>query len=602
MPSTVDVFVNGRPVASEQVPPGPFSIDRLPVLTGAGQLQVVVTDALGRQQIITQPYYSGTALLREDLAEYSVELGSVRQDYGKHSFSYGDAIGVAAYRRGISNTLTAGARAEAQGNGIYALGGDAAWQTGQAGILTAQLAAGGDGSQAGVLAGVGVERSGPTVSAFAQLQYASRDFLQSGMSELLYTPKQRTFAGLGFNLGQYGNAQLAYGRQSYYDADTVGTVGLNYSIGLGTLGYLGLYASYSAADTSDTNLLLTWSMPVGDRRTVSASLQRSSTPSAYGGGVEGEVTFQRDLPVGRGLGYRASLSTAERQDASLAYQGSAGIATIDYSRRDGESGLRLGAAGALAVTGAGVMPARQLNQSFAVVQVADYPGPDGLRRQPAGRAHRRARSRAGRRRCARTRTTPSASTRPRCRWTAAWRSRRSRVTPAYRSGALVRFPVERALAATMRVLQADGTPVPAGATARLGTASFPVVLDGLLYVEGLHDTARLQVEWNGGQCTVEARRPAGNDPVPDLGDAAMQVARASPRVAAGAGASRRRRAWLTAALAFLLWGSPQVVRAAADCSITAVSVNFGVYDPVATARGRLDRHDHRHLPPRRQGS
>ena len=224
-------------MASEQVPPGPFSIDRLPVLTGAGQLQVVVTDALGRQQIITQPYYSGTALLREDLAEYSVELGSVRQDYGKHSFNYGDAIGVAAYRRGISNTLTAGARAEAQGNGIYALGGDAAWQTGQAGILTAQLAAGGDGSQAGVLAGVGVwSAAARRVSAFAQLQYASRDFLQSGMAELLYTPKQRTFAGLGFNLGQYGNAQLAYGRQSYYDSDTVGTVGLNYSIGLGTSG------------------------------------------------------------------------------------------------------------------------------------------------------------------------------------------------------------------------------------------------------------------------------------------------------------------------------------------------------------------------------
>jgi spore coat protein U-like protein len=63
----------------------------------------------------------------------------------------------------------------------------------------------------------------------------------------------------------------------------------------------------------------------------------------------------------------------------------------------------------------------------------------------------------------------------------------------------------------------------------------------------------------------------------------MQVARASPRVTAGEGASRRWRAWLTAALALLLWGNPQVVRAAADCSITAVSVNFGVYDPVATA-------------------
>ena len=70
VPSTVDVFVNGQQVASESVPPGPFSIDHLPVLTGAGQLQVVVTDALGREQVTVQPYYSGTALLRRGLNEF----------------------------------------------------------------------------------------------------------------------------------------------------------------------------------------------------------------------------------------------------------------------------------------------------------------------------------------------------------------------------------------------------------------------------------------------------------------------------------------------------------------------------------------------------
>ena len=64
VPSTVDVFVNGRQVASAAVPPGPFAIDNVPALTGSGQLQVVVTDVLGRQQVLSQPYYSGMALLR----------------------------------------------------------------------------------------------------------------------------------------------------------------------------------------------------------------------------------------------------------------------------------------------------------------------------------------------------------------------------------------------------------------------------------------------------------------------------------------------------------------------------------------------------------
>ena len=43
-------------------------------------------------------------------------------------------------------------------------------------------------------------------------------------------------------------------------------------------------------------------------------------------------------------------------------------------------------------------------------------------------------------------------------------------------------------------------------------------LDGLLYLEGLGDATRVHVSWRDGQCSFEARRPAGTDPVPDLGN------------------------------------------------------------------------------------
>ena len=517
VPSTVDVFVNGRPIASEQVPPGPFSIDRLPVLTGAGQLQVVITDALGRQQVLTQPYYSGTSLLRQDLAEYSVELGSVRQDYGSDSFGYGDMIGVASYRRGLTDTLTAGTRAETQANGIYALGADAAWQAGYVGILTAHLATGGDSNGAGFATGLGVEHSGQRFSAFAHTQYASRSFVQTGMAGLQYTPRQRTFGGLGFNFGAYGNAQLAYGVQSYYDSETVKTVGFNYSIALGMLGYLGLYASHTSATDDETNVLLTWTLSLGDRRTVSTSLQQSSAPADFGGGFQGNVTLQRDLPAGSGLGYRMSLSSSDEQDAYLAYQGSAGTASVDYSRRNGDSGVRVGATGGLAITGAGVMPARQLNESFAVVQVADYEGLTVYAdNQPIGRTDKHGRVLIE---ALRPYQRNEISVNPtQVPMDGSLSQSVIGVTPAYRSGALVRFPVERALAATMRVVQASGEPVPAGASASLGAIAFPVALDGLLYVEGLREPTRVRVSWQGGQCSFEARRPAGTDPVPDLGN------------------------------------------------------------------------------------
>jgi outer membrane usher protein len=59
LPSTVDVYVNHALTAQQQVPPGPFAIRDLPVVTGGGDVKVVVRDLLGREQVITQSFYTG---------------------------------------------------------------------------------------------------------------------------------------------------------------------------------------------------------------------------------------------------------------------------------------------------------------------------------------------------------------------------------------------------------------------------------------------------------------------------------------------------------------------------------------------------------------
>lgn len=64
LPSTVDVLVNGVRALSHQVQPGPFQLRTLPIVTGAGDVLITVTDALGRQSVVTLPFYATTALLR----------------------------------------------------------------------------------------------------------------------------------------------------------------------------------------------------------------------------------------------------------------------------------------------------------------------------------------------------------------------------------------------------------------------------------------------------------------------------------------------------------------------------------------------------------
>ncbi len=57
LPSTVDVLINNRRGATSSVQPGPFEITDVPIVTGAGQVQLVVRDLLGRETVISQGYY-----------------------------------------------------------------------------------------------------------------------------------------------------------------------------------------------------------------------------------------------------------------------------------------------------------------------------------------------------------------------------------------------------------------------------------------------------------------------------------------------------------------------------------------------------------------
>lgn len=522
VPSTVDVFINGQQVASESVPPGPFTLDHLPAISGAGQMQVVVTDALGRQQVITQPYYSGPSLLREGLQEYSAEVGAIRRDYGKHSDSYGSLVAAGTYRRGITNAFTGGVHGEAQAGGAHALGVDAALQLDQVGVLNATAAAGGDDAGTGWLAGIGLERNGKHVSVFARSEYASASFAQLGTRATEERMRSRVFGGMGFDLAQFGNVQLAYGQQTFWSAPRVQTLGLSYSTTLGAYGFLNLFASRTTAEDAQTDLLLTWTMPFGTRRTVSSGV-------SYGTGIDGDreleavASLQQSLPPGRGSGYLLSASSSQEYQLAYSYQGSAGRVGIEYAQRNHLDGLRLDATGGLAITAAGVMPSRWLDQSFAVVQVDDYAGMTVyVENQPVGRTDAKGRVLLDN---LRAYETNQISINPlELPMDAALATASLSVTPAYRSGPLVQFPVRRSRAATLTLRLPDGAAVPAGAQVSVADQTYPVTINGFLYVADVGAARSATAAWLGRHCTFAIERPDTRDPAPDLGTVTCEPA------------------------------------------------------------------------------
>jgi len=115
VPSTLDIFVNGSKTYSQQVPPGPFEIDRLPMISAQGNAQMVLTDTSGRQTAVETTLFSSPLLLAPKLFDYSVDLGLARRNYGIDSFDYStEPMLVASGRYGINKSITAEAHLEAK--------------------------------------------------------------------------------------------------------------------------------------------------------------------------------------------------------------------------------------------------------------------------------------------------------------------------------------------------------------------------------------------------------------------------------------------------------------------------------------------------------
>jgi outer membrane usher protein len=93
------------------------------------------------------------------------------------------------------------------------------------------------------------------------------------------------------------------------------------------------------------------------------------------------------------------------------------------------------------------------------------------------------------------------------------------VTPYYRSGVAVGFPIRRVRSAILRLVQEDGSAVPPGAHITLtgSEQTFPIGFDGALYVAGLAQNNELRARWDGKTCALTLTLPANPDPQFDFG-------------------------------------------------------------------------------------
>jgi outer membrane usher protein len=292
-------------------------------------------------------------------------------------------------------------------------------------------------------------------------------------------------------------------------------VGLSHSVTIGNFGFLSFVASHTRSGDAATDFFFNWTLPFGDRRSAALSVRHS--PDAEGDeAFEAVASVQQSLPAGAGMGYYVALSSNQDGQADYFLQGDAGQVGVQFARRNETDGWRANATGGLAITAAGILPARRLDRSFAVIEVADFPGMTVyVENQPIGRTDRKGRVLLD---SLRAYEGNAVSIDPKeLPFEASLATREMVVTPAYRSGPVVRFPVVRASAVTLRLMLPSGTPVPAGASVVTGSERVPVALDGLVYLTVAAGRQQAHAEWPGHRCAFAFERPETGDPQPDLG-------------------------------------------------------------------------------------
>ncbi len=526
-PSTVELYINNALRQAGQVPAGPFTIENINSVSGSANARVVVRDVLGRETVFEQNVFSSTQLLDEGLADWSSELGALRENYSVRSNDYGDAFLAATYRRGVSKDMTWEGRVELSREvktlawaGVAALPGAWLGKWGWTGSMSewgaAPLAP--PNAPANRRRGsqwlAGLEYASTRWNANVQLQAYSRHFRQLGDDGATPGQRQQFFAQVLRYLDD-GETTLGFAlaSQSRWDSPRLTSFNASFGLRVGARGRLQWTASRVIGRAKSSALGFSFILPLGDDVTVLTGA------NAQKAGSEAYVSANHH-PHNDGVwGWRVHAGGREQvgayAEAGAYYPGQHGRVSADIAARERSTSVRLGATGALVASGEGLFASQPIRGSFAVVSAPGLPGiPIKVGGQVRGQTDTDGKAlvtRLGQYQLNDLQLDVNAIP-----VSAEIDSVETRVVPSYKSGVLARFEVKPGRSAVLAIRLANGADAPLGATLRVDgrQEEFFVGNKGLGYVSGLSETSknRVVLSWKGQSCTLEFLLPT---PPPD---------------------------------------------------------------------------------------
>ncbi|NWA91352.1 fimbrial biogenesis outer membrane usher protein [Pseudomonas sp. D8002] len=383
----VEVRQNGYSLYTTYVAPGAFEIDDLNSASGSGDLEVIITEADGRERRFTQPYATLANMLREKTWRYSFTAGQYNAAQGGEHPAfvqaslayglpfdltlYGGALGADFYRAGVVGV----------GKSLGSLGAVSVDVTqAQTDIPNARSAKAGSEKGQSVSVRYGKAFETGTSVRFAGYRYSTegyRDFseavsLQQPNDYANISKRSKVEASVNQALDSYGSLYLNVSQQNYWGSSRVDKqMQLGFNTQVKGVTY-GVYASKTLTDNygQSNQVVFTVSMPLGQTRSTGTfSVTRNNDGSldqrAGISGRNGEMTYNVDANRVENTGNNGSALIGYR--APFAQLG-AGV-----SVGQGYKQASISASGSVLAHSEGIEFGQTLGETVALVEVKDTP-------------------------------------------------------------------------------------------------------------------------------------------------------------------------------------------------------------------------------------